>query len=1155
MDLAYKKRHRIPASCLVCRKRKSKCDRQRPVCGTCKKKLIAHLCVYEDDLVFLPTPQHPYLGINIPADGRTFAPVPPHMMHMGQMPGQYHPPPLPPGQHPPMLSSMYLRLWSPPQMPYYDPQKPPAPPVPPVPPAEVKLLQLLQPQQPHLLPHRHTLPPAAPPMPTVPPPPPPPQRSGSVFSYYQPPEGASGSSYRNGLQDSLVALSSQFSGPLNPPEASTLLLKEAPGLPFPATSGGSAALALTAPTLMGTHGEAESVSSSHTEPTPSDNHNLLATFSANSDPGDSDFRSPQKRQFPSQPDEDKDPNYVSISIGTNVLQIEVNDTMDSFSGASHAILVEGPYWQQQGPVSYVGLTKSDPYIKLVRNFTMDLFRTEQFSQFVEPKKKKGPGSVSSSSTECTNETGKSDPSAAVQADKQANDTNESSDAEGDVLNEDALIVTKIKAADRDKEEGPVGASSSALSALPGIQSLYDIYSSKAAYYSFVESKILEILPSKRGLYDAVLRFFQFVHPFVPIFHEQTFMHEVLSLFFNGFSSEGDDYQSAISIRNEAQLNIAGELLLMIRLGYMTLIPNNETQLKYTREERSLIKDVTRFKSDHYMSVVNLCIPEEKVQTKSTFKFVQSLCLLYFYRSVAPNDCHGLSGSDSQLLFSAIVNHAISIGLHRDPTQYDSINSISKKPSFVNTWRSLWAFIVKSDAITAMYCGNPLKIPNIEISDVEPPHYETWSAQVTDFNAKVDIVYGSYRKIINRTTNLRSKPKVIDILQETSELEKIFLDIFGQDFFRDYICNPAHEQDSSDSYDRMKHEESFMKVNRFLAFINIRANLSCLYYLISLHYEHKLDEDKDAKIGAGIELFKIFIRSVVQLVYIMSYALDNSQELFGKCFDFILTSQIERSMIKTHNFITSFFIRLVNYKRTLALKGLLGEAESLEEDFDSRVEVIDNLFTIALIEAELFVGNFRTLSKTYINSYRLYVMAYFVLKQCMENPEYLLAGFTQKKLPFFHDGTNLLQFFSISELQSLCKLCEEFRIAKVELIRRQKNHQKTAEQGTNNESQRTDEESAAPPTDYERNSVTTSVSEMDQMSSIIDNEFDSHLDKSFDATLANRAMYANENSVTTYGTLQEKHMNGENPKEIYDELNMIGNEELFRLFEIYGDNNS
>lgn len=51
---------------------------------------------------------------------------------------------------------------------------------------------------------------------------------------------------------------------------------------------------------------------------------------------------------------------------------------------------------------------------------------------------------------------------------------------------------------------------------------------------------------------------------------------------------------------------------------------------------------------------------------------------------------------------------------------------------------------------------------------------------------------------------------------------------------------------------------------------------------------------------------------------------------------------------------------------------------------------------------------------------------------------------------------------------------------------------------------------------------------------------------FDALLANRTMYANRNTVNTYGVLQEKHMYRDFEKQAFDEQSMIGNEELLKL---------
>lgn len=96
----------------------------------------------------------------------------------------------------------------------------------------------------------------------------------------------------------------------------------------------------------------------------------------------------KKRTFdPSEKDVNaSDSEFVSISIGSNVLQISLNDTIEFFSNASNSLLVEGDYWQQQGPLSYVGLTKSDPFIKIIRSFSIEIFKTEEFAKFVHRKK-------------------------------------------------------------------------------------------------------------------------------------------------------------------------------------------------------------------------------------------------------------------------------------------------------------------------------------------------------------------------------------------------------------------------------------------------------------------------------------------------------------------------------------------------------------------------------------------------------------------------------------------------------------------------------------------------------------------------------------------------------------------------------------------------
>ncbi|RKP31211.1 hypothetical protein METBISCDRAFT_22642 [Metschnikowia bicuspidata] len=616
-----------------------------------------------------------------------------------------------------------------------------------------------------------------------------------------------------------------------------------------------------------------------------------------------------------------------------------------------ALVVEGHYWQQQGLLLYFGLTKTDPFIKLVRNFTTDLFRSEKFSKYVRRKRKHSRAGSGSSSTHAT-ETSASNCGGVCSGPQDHSSGNE----EGDIFEEDALVVTKNKADASDDAPDTFRQAPRHAVHLPGIASLHALHFSK------------NVLPRRSAITTAIHMYFQYVNPFVPILDEDTFMCDIVPPF-----------RSFVPDREM--------ILLVVRLGYMTLIPSTDANAKFTRRESELLRDIMCFKCDQYMGVVAFCVPEEKVRVKSTF-------------SVESKDCLGLGGADAQLLFFALVNHALSIGLNRDPTRYQAIKSIRTSASHVRMWRNLWLFIVAKDAGAAVYCGTPLKIPDVSIGDVATP--ETDDASDLQYHDTVQDVLMCYRRI----------------------------------------------------------------------------------------------------------------------------------ELFGRYFYWLLTSRIERSMIKTQAFATSVFIRVINLKRALECQlRTFADPQLLQP----RVDVTDSLLHIAMTEAELFVGNFRVLTLRHD----------FAVKQCIENPEHILKSFTGHAQLSYHSGAKLLQFLSLAKLKSMAELCHKFCLAKIYLLRRKRSHDTSADK----------REQHNPNTTGDAFPTNPHVDDTPPSKSIEhDGPFlnDDSVAAGFDALLANRAMHSNENTVNTYGVLQARHMDVKFQKEVFDLQSMIGNDELTQLFEIFGE---
>lgn len=1177
-NASYRKRQRSPASCLICRRRKSKCDRVHPVCGSCKLKLIAHLCIYDDSP---PVAPHYLATTYLPMRQETFHEVPQNQgkLHSGNalqpaprsyvLPGaadlaHHQLPPLPshqaaghplahPGHPPAHPGHPPVHPGHPPAHPGHpsghalqaSPQTQPQPPVPAQP-------QMHPPQaQTQLDHHGHGLPRApphsyiqqpllAPLAPTYA------LAAQSTASYDHSPglyPAASGW-YPHGppyYGQAPQQYPQQQMVPHMVPQAPPELLAD----PQTTTTNKLPLPLLSLRLLLGTadtqashndglepEGHAKAKKHDRLAPLPSflgTRHILdpqtyrMQQAQANAakllaSALSSEASLPLKRALET-PESDDDREMMEISVGGRVLQVNVDEVLDVFGGASNSLIADGDFWQQQGPLSYVAFTKGDPYIKMVRSYTIDLFRSELFFKYTNSNKARYGGAASEELLDTTlpepfevNEKAKT----------------EKDEAGRTLVNEDALLVTKIK----NKDESPDETSSAAL--FFELKQLLAINAPKSDYYNLALTSILRILPRVRAMKLAILRFFMYVYPFVPILHKETAMNEIEKLLTEPASL--DDPYTSMNIKDDKQLNMAGQLVLMVRLGYMSLIPNVDMKSSYTDVQKALITDITRFKSDDYLNAVNLCISANKIQSKSTFKHVQGLTLLHYYRSVAPNDCLGLSGSDSSILVSSIVTHALAIGLNRDPTRFSAIELISKNPGFVDTWRSLWHYICDLDAVIAMYCGTPLEIPSLDISDVEKP--EMYKSKYSAFFEKRAEVHECYRFIVKLISSVRRKPKVADIVKETSKLETLFQEMFGTNFFHEVICQPSVVNIPTSGEERpIKLQEAAMKVTMFTSFIQMGANLWCLYYLITLHYERKLDENKNANISAGLELFEMFFQRALQLVYLMSYSFDKTQELFGMPYDFMITAQLERSMIKTHIFLSSFFLRLLSHKGRLAVEGMGKPGSLISPSVSSRKQVVDSLFNMIMIESELFVGTFGKMSKTYVSSYRLHIMAYFVLKQCRENPEKLFAGLLNNKR-FLHEGANLVHFLPTSAIEGVLRLCEEFKIAKLEQTKRLSKAYSISDFALNISTAVITPD--FPPDEPD----TTSVAAYD------DGIISAELDSIFDAASANREMYAVSDFRSLHGRCQEKGLQ----MDLFDESSMAGYEEILKFFSDDGDFN-
>lgn len=1056
MESKYKKRNRIPSSCSVCRKRKSRCDRVRPVCGSCKRKSIAHLCFYEnesqsdsrpiDDKAMEPPTGHAHIPQQRSPSGP--GPIPPGL-NSGSGSSPVGGPPMPghiPQPHIPVNANAIPHT-SPGNVapgptnttgtsPYYYS-------------GNIPSTEMFARTTPNGAPLNHSIapPPNGPPMPgSIPMP-----HQIPPLNYYE--ENTNEEYYKtNGSQSA----SSVQLPPIKGPHDNTVIVSIGPNSSLAVNpddqieeffANASFPLLLEGPYLQ-SHGFLTYVGLTKSDRFVKFFRKFAVELLRKGEI--SEFVPKKKRKKTSNassPTSKKTKSNQSTPLNSGIpsvnsqgatspeAKIPGDDTPGNGNHQRNSESGSSKPTDQETPSKSLEMDKRDLSSEAMSKESSKESKTTSIST---PNKNDDLNGKSKDDVEADESSTTNDKDATIKQEEgkenigEEDEDEEEEEDEDDYYEEDEeagngnkevddeediLVITKINVAKEQKEKDRKNEKDYSLSILPGLKALYLGQSSRKEYYKIVEQAVLKVLPCKIGLLTLMTRYFKWVHPFIPIVNESTMIRDFNQVV-DQFPQFKREKYTSLTIKSDKHLTILGMMLVIARLGYLSLIHNHSVNNRYGEEEGYILDECKTVPFKTFADVVNLCTPDEHTSLRSTFRMVQLLSLTYFYRQVAPNDCHGVGAADSQILFGSMVRHALSIGLNRDPQKYFEHETINSNKGLVESWRNLWNYLVINDASTAMYRSSILNIYSSDVADVEIPHMNLLDQEFKETYETIFEISKSYRKLVTIFSNFRKKPRVIDILAETNRLEHIFFNFFGKDFFKDFICKPANGDVDMES---REHRKSYLKVIKYLTFILLRANLSSIYYVIAMNYERKYNEDKTTSISSGVELFKIHFKSVVQLVYIMSYVFDNSVELFGKNYDYILTAANERYMIKTHSFLTSFFIRLIHQKQLLTFK-------SFEPESGARLEAVNKLFNMILVEAELFVGNFRRLSLRYVNSYKIYVLTYYVLKQCMENAE-VFFKYALSDPSMILDTTNMLQYFSVSEINYLCKLCEEFRFAK------------------------------------------------------------------------------------------------------------------------------
>lgn len=381
---------------------------------------------------------------------------------------------------------------------------------------------------------------------------------------------------------------------------------------------------------------------------------------------------------------------------------------------------------------------------------------------------------------------------------------------------------------------------------------------KKAALNYIENPVMMLeshLPTKKTLWLHIKRFFEVLYVYMPYVDEPSLIEEMKFI----FGEENDEDQKIkVKIRSGVDFALVGTVCIILRLSWHTLPMNNSSKLlkksthsKTYQEDQSIIAHLQKPENEIPLKLVDCvqqCFSNLKLMRKSSLKIVQCGLYMRLYFMYSPDDGDGADGADSQIFLGMIIQMAISIGLHRDPKNFENFSNERQR----HLWRKIWFKLISLDVTQSMNLGCPRALQNhIEFSDTELPGDSNDGLTLEEF--KDDL------KELTIIKNIRTQAKVDDFIAKTM---KVLLNVNkpARRFQVDNLIDQLEQCINgfgiiNDKYalpqigkilvNRSKNEKLYVSGTRAIEFrlhVTVNMLLYLLNYILYVHFEPRGSQD-------------------------------------------------------------------------------------------------------------------------------------------------------------------------------------------------------------------------------------------------------------------------------------------------------------------------
>ncbi|SGZ52879.1 CIC11C00000005383 [Sungouiella intermedia] len=281
-------------------------------------------------------------------------------------------------------------------------------------------------------------------------------------------------------------------------------------------------------------------------------------------------------------------------------------------------------------------------------------------------------------------------------------------------------------------------------------------------------KIRLLIPRRQAMWRYLEIYFNQVYPVFPFIDQDFFEDTVHRLIHHA-----DDHSPAqLKITKQMDLIYLGQILIVLRLGYLNMFPCISRKHEYSLPEREYLLDNPMVIES--LEVANLCLQLSNYFRTCNLAVLQLVLYIRVYFMFAPEYGESPEDPSNQSITAQLIRMALSLGVHREP----HLESTIEEKKMNNLRRKLWYSLINLEFVGSTANGFPTSI-QFNQYDVDMPHFVLGGENVKSFALEKSLrsnfllmgqSYDTILPVLEHVTSIRSPVLLKDLCADIQNWE-------------------------------------------------------------------------------------------------------------------------------------------------------------------------------------------------------------------------------------------------------------------------------------------------------------------------------------------------------------------------------------------------